>query len=104
MNPLRAALAATLPLLLLAGCGAGKKTIARSTLDSTISKELAARRHQPAPNIDCPKDLDAKVGAGESCVLTDRTTGTRLPVSVRVKTVGKERATYSIAVGTTPLK
>jgi Domain of unknown function (DUF4333) len=104
MNALRVVLTAALPLLLVAGCGSGKRTISRGTLDSTISKELAARVHEPAPRVDCPKDLDAKVGAAEACVLTDTRTRMRLPVAVRVKTVGDQRATYSIAVGKTPLK
>lgn len=104
MIPSRPLLAAALPLLLVAGCGAGKRTISTTTLEATISKELAAQVHQPGPRIDCPKDLDAKVGARETCVLTDTTTHARLPVSVRVKTVGDQRATYSIVVGKTRLK
>jgi hypothetical protein len=104
MRTLRIAATALLPLLVIAGCGSGKRTISRETLDSTISKELAARVHQPAPRIVCPKDLDAKIGAAETCVLTDTATHTKLPVSVRVKTVGDQRATYSIQVGKTPLK
>lgn len=88
----------------MAGCGSGRRTLSRSTLDATISRQLAAQYHRPAPGIDCPRDLDAKVGARESCVLTDRTNGTRLPLTVRVKTVGADHATYSISVGKKPLR
>jgi ABC-type phosphate transport system substrate-binding protein len=91
-------------LLLLAGlaaataaCGAG--AISETELESQVATELAAETGQDEPNIDCPGDLDAEVGATTTCELTVDGDDTVLPVMVEVTSIEDGTANYSVEVG-----
>ncbi len=53
---------------MLSACGAG--SIEEAEVEASVAAELAAELDQPEPNIDCPSDLKAEVGATMECELT----------------------------------
>jgi hypothetical protein len=87
-------------LLPLSGCG--KKVVSRSTVESQVAKELAAKVNppQPIPKVSCPDDLDAKVGAKMTCTLTPKGEATTYPVTVTVSSVTNGVAHFDAQVGT----
>lgn len=68
-------------------------------------RALAAEVNQPEPNIDCPEDLDAKVGAEMECVLSVEGDDKRFPVTVKVTSIDDEgeNAKFGVQVGSEPL-
>jgi hypothetical protein len=84
--------------LLLSACGGG--VIEEADVEASVAAELAAQLDQPEPNIDCPGDLKAEVGATMECELTvDGDDETVLPVAVKVKSIEDGTANYSVEVG-----
>src|SRR5438477_9519653 len=88
---------ATMALVLAgAGCGVGPKVINKADVEQGAKDALTKTVGRAPQSISCPKDLDAKVGASERCTLTDQ--GTKLGMTITVKTVKGGRATYEVAV------
>lgn len=87
--------------LVLVGCGA--KVVSESTVEANVAKQLAAQVNQPTPKIDCPGDLDAKVGASYQCKLTAQGDTAVYPVTVKVTSLKDGTARFSAEVGTAPL-
>ena len=84
--------------LLLSACGGG--VIEEADVEASVAAELAAELDQPEPNIDCPGDLKAEVGASMECELTvDGDEETVLPVAVKVESIEDGTANYSVEVG-----
>jgi len=84
--------------LLLSACGGG--VLEEADVEASVAAELAAQLDQPEPNIDCPGDLKAEVGASMECELTvDGDDETVLPVAVEVKSIEDGTANYSVEVG-----
>jgi hypothetical protein len=87
-------------LLSLSGCG--KKVVPQSTVETQVATQVAAEVHQPKPNVSCPGDLDAKVGATMTCVLTPQNSTTSFNVTVKVNSISNGTAHFGISVASTP--
>ena len=86
--------------LIAAACGAG--AIEETEVENSVATQLAEETGQPEPNIDCPGDLDAEVGATMECDLTVEGDDAVYPVTVEVTSVEDGRANYSVEVGEAP--
>lgn len=86
--------------LVAAACGAG--AVKESDVESAVATQLAAEADQPEPNIDCPGDLDAEVGATMECDLTVEGDDAVYPVTVKVTSIEDGKANYSVEVGEAP--
>src|SRR5688500_13882681 len=94
-------------LLLLAGftlvaaaCGAG--AVKEADVENAVAAQLAAETDQPEPDVDCPDDLDAEVGATMECDLTVDGDDNVYPVTVKVTSIEDGKANYSVEVGEAP--
>jgi hypothetical protein len=104
-------LAAVLGASLIAGCtagvsasvGIGTSDVPRSTVEHNVAAQLAAERHQPLPNISCPGDLPARVGAKIVCVLTAQGSTTRYAVTVTVNSLSGTTAHFTAQVADKPM-
>lgn len=86
--------------LVAAACGAD--VIEKAELESTVAKQLAEEADQPEPDIDCPGDLEAEVGATMECDLTVEGDDDVYPVTVKVTSIEDDKANYSVEVGDAP--
>lgn len=86
--------------LVATACGAG--AVEEADVESSVAKQLAAETDQPEPNIDCPGDLDAEVGATMECDLTVDGDDAVYPVTVEVTSIEDGKANYSVEVGEAP--
>ncbi len=76
--------------------------IGKGVVERTAKEILARKVGQTPKSIDCPHDLDAKVGASERCILT-ATDGTRIGLTVTLKALHGNRADYGVLVDKHPL-
>ena len=83
-----------------AACGAG--AIEEADVEASVAEQLAEETGQAEPNIDCPGDLDAEVGATMECDLTVDGDDAVYPVTVEVTSVEDGTANYSVEVGEAP--
>jgi hypothetical protein len=84
-------------LLPLSGCG--KKVVSQSDVETQVAAQLAQQVHQPTPDVKCPDDLEAKVGAKMTCTLTAQGDTTTYPVTVTVSSVDNGVAHFDAEVG-----
>jgi hypothetical protein len=87
------------PVLLLAGCGSGSlsaETIASGAEDA-LEEQVGER-----PDISCPEDLPAEVGAETRCTLTAGGDPTTYGVTVTVTSVDGDTANFDVAVDEQP--
>ena len=87
-----------------AGCsgGGGENLIAQEDLEQEVATQLAAAVDQPEPNISCPGDLEAEVGATTECELSVDGDDAVYPVTVEVTSAEDGDAEFEIEVGETP--
>ena len=83
-------------VLVVAGCGSDTKTVDRHAVEQGAKDALATKVGRPPQSINCPKNLDAKVGASERCTLSDR--GITVGMTVSVTKVHGGGVTYTVAV------
>ena len=99
MHRRRLLFAAPLMVLGLAGCGGG--TLSASTIEEgaedALEEQVGTR-----PDITCPEEIPAEVGAETECTLTAGDDPTEYPVSVRVSSVEGDTANFDIEVGDAP--
>jgi len=86
--------------LVAAACGAG--AVKESDVETAVAAQLAEETGQDEPNIDCPDDLDAEVGAEMECDLTVDGDDAVYPVTVKVTSIKDGTANYSVEVGESP--
>ena len=86
--------------LVAAACGAG--AVKEADVETAVAAQLAEETGQPEPDIDCPNDLDAEVGATMECDLTVEGDDAVYPVTVEVTSVEDGKANYSVEVGEAP--
>lgn len=91
-----------LAALSLVGVACGAGAIEESEVEASVATQLAEETGQPEPNIDCPGDLDAEVGATMECDLTVDGDDAVYPVTVEVTSVEDGTANYSVEVGEAP--
>jgi hypothetical protein len=86
-------------LLALTGCGSQvtARDVAAAVADA-VQPRLGAR-----PDVSCPHDVPAEVGARTRCTLTGAGLDGRYGVTVTVATVENGRARFDVAVDTEPL-
>jgi hypothetical protein len=97
-----AALVAAAGTLLL-GCSAGDPIIDQADLEHEVQTQLATEvPDAPTPDIACPGDLEAEVGAEIDCELSVAGDDSVYPVHVVVKSAKDGTAHFDIEVGDTP--
>jgi hypothetical protein len=86
-------------LLALAGCGSevAARDVATAVADA-VEPRIGAR-----PDVTCPDDLPAEVGARTRCTLTGGELDGRYGVTVTVAAVDDGRARFDVEVDTAPL-
>ena len=91
----------TAPLLALALVGCGGGTLTASTIEEgaedALEQQVGIR-----PDITCPEDIPAEVGAETECTLTAGGDPTEYPVTVRVNSVDGDTAGFDVEVGDAP--
>lgn len=98
----RSAMALVLPVLVaaaLAGCGGDDSSggdLQKDALQSDISQRLAEVNGGDAPQVVCPSDLPAKVGATIRCRV--EVSGASYGVTVTVKSTEGGSAQYDLQV------
>ncbi|MCW2637068.1 MAG: hypothetical protein JWQ99_3435 [Blastococcus sp.] len=99
MSRLSLLLALPTALTVLAACGAGglaSDDVATKAEDA-LEKQVGSR-----PDITCPDDLEATVGATTRCVLTAGDDPTEYGVQITVTSVDGDDATFDVAVDEQP--
>ena len=100
MHRRRVLFAAPLIVLGMASCGAG--TLSASTIEEgaedALEEQVGFR-----PDVTCPEEIPAEVGAETECTLTAGEDPAEYPVSVRVSSVDGDTANFDIEVGDAPV-
>jgi hypothetical protein len=99
---LRASGALVLAAGLAAGCGDDTNTVSQAEVEQQAAAELAAAVGADEPNISCPGDLEAEVGATMECDLSVEGDDAVYPVYVEVTSVEGDTANFSVEVGDQP--
>lgn len=87
--------------VVLGACG-GTPTIASDKLEKSVADALTRQVGQKPDKMECPHDLEAKVGKKTRCVLTAGKT--RLGVSVTITSVSEDNnAKFDIEVDKSPM-
>jgi Domain of unknown function (DUF4333) len=96
----RPAATVLLAALLLAGCGTGVVQAARvaAAAEHSLEKQVGLR-----PDVTCPRDLRAEVGATTRCTLTAEGLDGRYGVTVSVTAVEDGQARFAVRVDPSPL-
>ena len=106
VKTLRLVSLAVFSIVLLAGCGAA--TLSKATVETGAMSALSARVGSASPQIACPGDMPATVGATQTCTvpLTEAQAGSAgagtYNVVVTVTAVADSTATFSVVVATMP--
>lgn len=97
----RSALLAALPVLgaVLAGCGA--PTVSADTV-ATAAADVLEKQVGTRPQVSCPHDLPAKVGAATRCTLTASGLEGSYGVTVTVRSVEGSTAHFDVVVDDRP--
>ena len=98
------ALVASLTLAFLVGCSFGTDAVSRDEVESVAASELAEQvgADEP-PNISCPEDLDAEVGATMTCELSVEGDDDVYPVEIKVTSVDDGDVNFDVEVEDTPV-
>ncbi len=95
----RAVLPVAAALLALAGCGGARVTA--SDVETRVAEQVQSRIGE-RPDVSCPDDLDAEVGATTRCSLTVAGVAGTYGVTVKVTKVQDDRAQFDITVDRRP--
>jgi hypothetical protein len=99
--------AAIVPALLVAlsACSAsasiGTPAMEKAQVEQKASEALAAQVGTAPDSIECPGDLEAKVGASMRCILTDGET--KVGITTTVTSVEGTDVKFDVVVDDTPL-
>jgi Domain of unknown function (DUF4333) len=85
---------------LISACG-GEETISSDKVESVANRSLTKSVGQSPASIDCPSDLEAKVGESEDCTLTDDQ-GTTYEMRATVTKVSGENFELNVKVADQP--
>jgi len=91
--------AAITAVLLTGGCGG--TDVAKGQLEEQLKTRLTNQAGQGPDLIECPGDLEAKVGATQRCVLTAKEI--KVGVNVSVTAVDGAEVQYDVEVDDKPL-
>ena len=73
--------------------------VPKAVVESQTAKILAAETGQGLPHVTCPSNLQGRVGASLTCVLTPKGSKLKYPVVVRVNSVRQGTAHFHVQVG-----
>jgi hypothetical protein len=88
-------------LLLLAGCGSGSGSLSAETV-ATGAEDALEKQVGERPDIECPEELPAEVGAETRCTLTAGTDPTTYGITVTVTSVEGDTANFDVEVDEQP--
>lgn len=93
-------------LVLAAACsgGVGEEQVAEADVEQEVSEQLGEEVGGAPPDIDCPDDLAAEVGASMECVLSVEGDDARYPVAVEVTSAEDGDATFDVEVLDEPIE
>ncbi|MGY1808782.1 DUF4333 domain-containing protein [Blastococcus sp. SYSU D00669] len=98
---MRRRVAVLLPgLVVLAGCGAG--SVAADDVAAAVAEQVEGQAGA-RPDVDCPEDLPAEVGATARCTLTLEGVEGEYGVTATVTKVEDDQAFFDIQVDQEPL-
>ena len=95
MSPLRPILLAVASAALLAGCSS-TPSVSQSQVEDKISSGLKEQVGQEPDSVDCPGDLEGKVGTTMDCSLTAGSD--TLGVTVKVDKVDGDNVNFTFEV------
>ncbi|MCH9719287.1 MAG: DUF4333 domain-containing protein [Actinomycetia bacterium] len=87
-------------LMLMAGCGAA--TLSQDEVQTQAQQALSEQVGIEAPPINCPSDMEAKVGAEMTCTLSDGETTYEVYITVTALN-DDNTANFDIQVADTPV-
>ena len=79
--------------------GASSGVVPRQVVEAQAAKVLAAQTGQKPPNVKCPGDLPARVGAAINCTLTPHGSKVVYPVKVTLQSIRQGTAHFYVQVG-----
>ncbi|MDQ2677876.1 MAG: DUF4333 domain-containing protein [Actinomycetota bacterium] len=92
-------------VIVLAGCSSGPGTLGRAEVESTAAEQLAATvESDVVPDISCPGDLEAEVGAAFVCELSVEGDDAVYEVDIEVTEMDGDRAHFDIQVADEPVR
>jgi hypothetical protein len=96
-------LALLIPLVALASglSACGGSTVSSGDIEDEATSALAKQVGQTPKSISCPSDLDAEVGAQETCILT-ADDGTTINMTATVKSVDGDNTELTFQVADHP--
>lgn len=81
----------------------GPKTIDRAIVERQAAAQLQQEVGAPkAPNLDCPADLNAKVGATVNCTLSSDDSSDEYAVHIVVTSIRGTEAVFNVRVADSP--
>ena len=89
------------PAFLVAGCSS-QKMLFQSEVETQSQAALTATIGQQAPAISCPGDLEAKVGATETCAVTINNSVFDVTVTVTSFDDTNDNANFDVQVADAP--
>jgi hypothetical protein len=95
--PYRLALLIPIVALGLGLAACGDATVSKSEIEDKATSALAKQVGQTPKSISCPDDLDAKVGAQETCLLT-ADDGTTINMTATIKSVDGDHTELTFQV------
>jgi hypothetical protein len=98
----RPVLLALLPVLAVGLSGCGTPTVAAATV-ATAAEDALQQQVGTRPEITCPHDLAAKVGATTRCTLTAQGLDGTYGVTVTVRSLTSGKAHFDVKVDDQPL-
>ena len=101
--PLRRTLLALAAGAALVGCSTGPGAVDKAEVEKVAATELAAQvGTDELPNIKCPDDLEAEVGATLTCELSVDGDADVYPVEIKVTAVDGDDVKFDVQVDDTP--
>lgn len=88
-------------LVVLSACGSATLTLSRTSV-ATGAEDALEKLVGSRPDVTCPKDLDAKVGARTRCTLTAGSDPRKYGVTVTVTSVEGTHAKFDVQVDKQP--
>ena len=84
--------------LSLVAAGCGNKVVSASDLAKQVDVTLTAKIGKSPGKVNCPNDLNAKVGATTNCTLTGPN-GTKIALKITVNTVSGNQTHFTVSQG-----
>ncbi len=90
--------------VVIVACSSAGGAVAREEVEQEAAAQLAAEVDQPEPDISCPEDLEAEVGATMDCELSVEGDDEVFPVRIEVTAVDGDDVQFDAVVGDAPIE